>query len=239
MSKHRLILLLSCFVMTLVILQYGVAQTPDSILKGEYILTQYSGTGDEADALYISVNFDGDGNGTSEIIYSSSGYMKSGSFTYSVNDDGTFSLTDPDMEDNPLHGVVSSDGESFTMWTEPGILVGIKKSSGMSDASLSGEYIMTEYYHRPEGENIAEYISVNFDGDGTGTFEIIYSSGGEEGWTVPFTYSVNDDGTFSFTVTENGGGGTIQGIVSSDGEIFTMAYSQSEFGIYAGIAKSD
>ncbi|MFC1528519.1 FlgD immunoglobulin-like domain containing protein [Candidatus Latescibacterota bacterium] len=238
MSKHRLILLLSCYVMTLVVVQYGVAKTPDSILSGDYILTQYSGSGEESGAYYISINFAGDGTGSYEIIYSSSGYIKSGPFTYSVYDDGTFSLTDPDMKDNPLQGIVSTDGESFTMWTEPGILVGIKKSSGMSNASLGGEYIITGYYTADMEESVAYYISMILDGEGTGTFEIILSSSGDK-FSLPLTYSVNDDGTFLITLIDNGDEDIFQGIVSSDGESLTMVLTYNdEFGIFAGIKKS-
>ena len=243
MFKHWLIVLLSYCAMTLGFVQYGAAQIPDSILRGEYFMTLQIGYGEKSEEEYFSrtdyfsMNFAGGGNGTFEMIYSSGGNIESGPFTYSVNDDGTFSINISVYdEDHTFHGIVSSDGERFTMWP---FSVGIKKSSGMSNASLSGEYITTAYFTMEYDVSSAAYSSMNFNGDGTGTDEIIFSSSAGDIESAPFTYSVNDDGTFFITFTEDGEDTNLPGIVSSDGESFTIVSTQSDdFGITVGIKKS-
>jgi len=241
MSKQQLVIVWSYFVITLCFAQYGVAQNQDHILSGEYNLTLFLGYGAKSEtdfsAEYISMIFSGEGNGTFKTVYSSGGFSVSEPFTYSVNNDGTFFVNlNFYGQEGTLHGIVSSDGESFTMWP---FSVGFKKSSGKSNASLSGEYIMSAYLTNEENESSTKYVSLNFTGAGLGTFQIIHSSVGDSGTIGSLTYSVKDDGTFFLTFSDNIADSEQPGIVSSDGEMFTMVgIDSSEFGIYAGIKKS-
>jgi len=238
MSKQKLIVLWAYSAMTLCFAHYGLAQSPNHILSGEYIMTLHLGYGEKSEAEfsveYISMTFDGVGNGTMETIYSSGDIFFSEPFTYTVNNDGTFSLPINFLgHEAILQGIVSTDGEGFTMFP---FSVGFKKSSGMSSTSLSGEYI-TAAYVTEEDEASAKLISLNFAGDENGTYEIIHSSTGDSGVTGTITYFVNDDGTFFYT--DDDSISEFQGIVRSDGKCFTMMQpDSSEFGIYAGIKKS-
>ena len=240
-ATHQSILAAFFLAMTWGVVHNGLAQSPDSVLSGEYIVTMHLGFGARSEgdfgANYISMNFDGIGNGTFAIIYSSFSDSGSAPFTYSVNSDGTFSL---DIalhgEGSTLHGVVSSDGGSFTMWP---FSVGIRKSSGMSNASLNGEYVTAGYFTNDEDVSGGEYISMNYAGNGSGMIEIIQSSFDDSG-SYPCTYSVSDDGTFLMTAAvDQQEDIVLQGIVSSDGETLTMVSTDSSgFGIWAGLKKS-
>jgi hypothetical protein len=127
--------------------------------------------------------------------------------------------------------MVNIDSSEFGIWA------GLKKSSGHTDASLSGEYIMIQYM--TEEHSSTEYVEVDFAGDGTAAYEIVYSSGGDSGAAGTFAYSVNDDGTFSITVVGNGGG-TMPGILSSDGKrLATAGPGSPGCAIMAGLAKWD
>jgi hypothetical protein len=240
-TTHQWILAAFFLAMTLGVVHNGAAQSPDSVLSGEYIVTMHFGFGARSEgdfgANYISMNFDGTGNGTFAIIYSSLGESGSAPFTYSVDSDGTFSLDiEFHGEGSTLHGIVSPDGVSFTMWP---FSVGIRKSSGMSNASLNGEYVTAGYFTNDEDVSGGEHISMNYAGNGSGTIEIIHSSFDDSG-SYPCTYSVSDDGTFLMTVAVDLQEDIVlQGIVSSDGESFTMvSIDSSEFGIWAGLKKS-
>ena len=217
-------------------------------LSGEYIVTRYLAAGDDSRVDYISINYDGNGTGTFEILNSSADTIESGDsgqFTYTVNDDGTC-ITTFDHDDYTLNfqGIASADGEIVsgisTDFIGGSIIVGMKKSSGMSNAGLSGEYIVIQYI--TWGESVAEYLVLNFDGDGNGTYEIRYSSVDNESAAGLLTYSVDDDGAFSMTITDEGDDPVIvrKGIVSSDGKSMTMtAMANSILGIYTGIATTD
>jgi hypothetical protein len=240
-TTHQWILSAFFLALTLGVVHSGAAQSPDSVLSGEYIVTMHLGVGARSEGdfgvNYISMNFDGIGNGTFTIIYSSFGDSGSAPFTYSVNSDGTFSLDiEFHGEESTLRGIVSSDGVSFTMWP---FSVGIRKSSGMSNTSLNGEYVTAGYFTNDEDVSGGEYISMNYGGNGSGMIEIIQSSFDDSG-SYPCTYSVSDDGTFLMTVpVDQQEDIVLQGIVSADGESFTMVSTDSSgFGIWAGLKKS-
>ncbi|MDA3789059.1 MAG: Ig-like domain-containing protein [Desulfobacula sp.] len=204
-------------------------------LSGTYVMTTFgggqdpdgNGSGPVLDVWtdYVSLSFDGNGSG--EII-EVSGVSETILFTYSVNSDGKFTIEIPDSTGT---GIVSSDGNHFT-FTDKGSdentfdevhYTGIKKSSGMSNASLGGTYVMTTFGggQDPNGNGSGpvldvwtDCVTLSFDGNGNG--EIIEVSGVSESFT--FTYAVNYDGKFTIGIA----GSTGTGIVSSDGNHFTF-----------------
>ncbi|MFC1574203.1 FlgD immunoglobulin-like domain containing protein [Candidatus Latescibacterota bacterium] len=224
MSRHYLLSVFICFVLTVGFAHYGTAQIDNSILSGDYIVTGYVYEDFlETSAEYIAMNFTGDGNGTFEFLYSSAGNTGSYPLAYSVNDDGTFVITLTINDDEDIfQGIVTSDGESFTMWMDAGIFEGVRKSSDMANVSLSGDYIVTRYLAAGD-DSRADYISMNYDGNGTGTFEILYSSADtiDSGDSGQFTYTVNDDGTCFITFDHDDYILNFAGIVSADREIVT------------------
>ncbi|MBT5877034.1 MAG: hypothetical protein HOH43_26665, partial [Candidatus Latescibacteria bacterium] len=203
-------------------------------LVGEFIYTNYLGIVDHenpilADGIdaHVSVTkivVDGNGNGTVEILSSSipSDIGEIGAFTYAVADDGTFTVD----SGNTGIGIVSPDSRSFTMInTQPdhqSISVGIKKSTGNTNASISGAYafdfLLLNIGDETHEAHVSEKLLIIFDGNGNGTFEVRgASTQSEEGATGSFTYSISDDGTF----TSNVDGDIITGIASADGQRLT------------------
>ena len=166
----------------------------------------------------LGLTLDGNGNGTYQQLDDSSGYSNSGSFTYSVAGDGKLSVTGEGIEDV---GIVSADGNIFVLVdtnasdNDLSIHVGIKKSSGMSNASINGTFIMGEYGTDPNPW--AGRIEHTFDGNGNGTYQQLENSSGSTN-SGSFTYSVASDGKLSVT----GEGIEDVGIVSADGNMFVL-----------------
>ena len=233
------VLLLTCVALNVSVVQYADAQNSDTLLYGEYIVTEFfTEDVDGSKSGYNLLTFDGEGAGSFDVIYSSIEDYQSGVFTYDVNEDGTFVLT---VDDSVQRGIVNPNGESFTMVeteiTGYGLFIGIKKSSGMNNAVLDGEFILNGYFIE-EGAPIAALNSIRFDGEGNGTIEGIGRSKSEIG-IIPLTYSVNNDGTLFITITQNNV--VLPGVVCADGEsisLITTAADSDEYGIYYGIKKS-
>ena len=207
-------------------------------LNGEYVSVGFhsdaDGTG--AGAGMTTTVFDGNGSGTLEIVSSAFGSL-SVSFTYTVNDDGTFTheYTLPDDTVSSGLGVFSSDDQIIALVDDDpadgivGIEVAVKKSSGNSNASLTGEYVSVGYHSNEDGSEAGSDDAVmTFDGEGNGT--VMYEAGTifPTDLEFPFTYSVNDDGTFTYSYTmpdgtQSGGSGIISEdasvIVSTDNDL--------------------
>jgi hypothetical protein len=192
------------------------------IASGEYFASCYYGDyGPES--YFMSLNIDGNGHGTYQDLYSSGGDMESGTFTYFAHNDGRLSIN------NETHGIISPDWNAFTLTETIGILVAIKSSSGMSNASLNGEYYAANFYG--DDGSVSFFNSLNFDGNGNGSYQELYSSeGGLENGT--FTYSVQDDGRVTFN-------GDVHGIISPDENSFIISETEGgRIGIITGIKSS-
>ena len=106
--------------------------------------------------------------------------------------------------DGKQAGIVSANGNIFTIVDtdasdgDLSIHVGIKKSSGMSNASLNGTFIMCEYGTDPN--RWTGRIELTFDGNGNGTSVQIDDSNGDAN-SGSVTYSVGSDGTLSIDGT--------------------------------------
>jgi hypothetical protein len=204
-------------------------------LNGTYVMTTFgggqdpngNGSGSVLDVWtdYVTLSFDGNGNGQ---IIEVGGVSESFSFTYSVNSDGKFTIG---IAGGNETGIVSSDGNYFTFISkgpddntfDEVHYTGIKKSSGMSNTSLNGTYVMTTFGggQDPDGNGSGtvldvwtDYVTLSFDGNGSG--QITEVCGVSE--IISFTYSVNSDGKFTIGIA----GGNETGIVSSDGNHFTF-----------------
>ena len=131
----KLIRLLKFVLMVNILLISGthsVAFSDNSVLNGTYIVNQF--IDDELDSggysvvSRMEVTFNGAGSGSYKILASSTGHTSdSGSLTYNVASDGTWTTSKGDG------GIISSDGNVFTISeTDPSddavhIMVGIKK----------------------------------------------------------------------------------------------------------------
>ncbi len=200
--------------------------TLNTLLSGEYGIIDYSGA---PWAGYTDITFDGAGNGTFTRVYSSDDTLPSGSFTYTVDTEGMLTSS---VNGEPVYGMVSADGSSFTMVNPAGdinVTIGIRKSSGMSAAALSGEYGVIDY----SGVPWAGYTDITFDGAGNGTFARVYSSDGE----LPsgsFPYAVSTEGMLTSSVD----GFSVYGMVSPDGSSFGMVHPAGDINITFGILKT-
>lgn len=213
---------------------------------GTYILAQFSdeitqsGSADSPFAELATITLDGQGNGTFQSLYSSTGEPDSGTFSYLVASDGTLTVN---AGGGSMHGGVSPDGNIFclshTFSNEPGITIGVKKLSGLSNASLKGKYILAEFHDGITQPGSADrprsmLSEISVDGQGNGIFQALSVSDGDLD-SGTFTYTVAADGS----LTINTGDRLFRGIVSSDGNVIAVALtSANEPGLFVGIKKS-
>ena len=193
----------------------------NSSLNGEYY-----GVSFYADnwTCFGSGVFDGNGSLTYQSIQTSDGELESGQELYSVSSDGAFT-----MGDNK--GVASPDGNFIFMVDLAGIVgmeILVKKSSGLSNATLNGEYYGVAFYWNEGGGTI--FARTAFDGNGSFTFQHIQTSGGDLDNGQHF-YSVSPDGAFTM--------GSNRGVVSSDGNlVFFVDLSEENIGMVILVKKS-
>jgi len=155
-----------------------------------------------------------------------------GDFTYTANNDCSITVNNG-VDD--LYGIVSQDGESFVLVdTNPNgpppadaiaLFVAIKKSSGMGDWILSGDYQLGQAGETIMGTSLfyTSQVDVTADGNGSASGTInAHSLAPPNSLPVtppPVTYSVNPaEGTFS---TDNGQD-IDYGIISSGGDLFMV-----------------
>lgn len=178
---------------------------------GEFIAVNQDTNGAGLRALST---LDGKGGGYTQFLESSVGLTGGGSFTIAdISDDGTFTVSVPSFMTGS--GIISADGNIMSViYVDDGysqLSVAIKKSSGMSNAKLKGEYIIVN--QNTKGDQAR--MLATFDGQGKGTYQALEITDGE----LPsgsLTYTVNSDGSLIFTVP---GIFTGHGIVSPDGKI--------------------
>jgi len=208
--------------------------------SGDYLVAEFDKivSGGIPWAGLTAIHLAGDGTGTWQQVYKSDpGDPENGSFTYSIDSDGGLTLTlGPDV----LHGIVSADGSIFSVARTSGdmigIMVGIKKSSGMSNGSADGRYIMSGFENEVIGGNPwSGLAAINLDGNGNGTIRDLYTSDTDPLESGSFTYLVSSDGS----LTINAGSDTFHGIVSADGTIYTLVRTTGAgIEILVGIEKS-
>ncbi len=174
----------------------------NATLNGQYYWMQFSE--DDGQTLYGSCVFDGKGSATYQIIQASDGELGSGKEFFTVSPDG-------ECLSGNKRGVVSPDGNFafLVSGTESELLILVKKSSGLSNAILNGEYYDVNFF----ADDWTGFTNVAFDGKGSATYQAIQTSDGELESGQDF-YSVSSDG--AFTVGDN------RGVVSPDGNFVFM-----------------
>ena len=105
-----------------------------------------------------------------------------------------------DPAGDPILGALSKDGNvivaggGLTPGSEPVIHVYVRHATGMSDASLQGEYHVT-WMARENGHWTSHVGTMTFDGTGTGRYEVRSKSElGTGSKSGPMTYAVSSNG---------------------------------------------
>jgi hypothetical protein len=143
-----------------------------------------------------------------------------------------------------LYGILSADARKFILtdtFDKDGDLttaLGIKTSSGMTNASLSGDC----YLGSMSSAGVAEFMNVTFSGTGdkltpgTATVSCLHTSQGGCWPDISFTYFVEDNGKVEMASQD----GTIQlhGVVSNDGRVATFINTEGAVSsLFVGIRK--
>lgn len=180
----------------------------NGIFKGQTIA--YDTNGEYAS--YSSISFDGVGNyGVTNIVDSETPSNSSGSYT--VASDGLLSAGFDIGQLSP-----NADIFSFVKATtidDVELIVGVKESTGMSNADLSGIYIVHSFGVDPD--HYSTRILLDCDGVGNCTDVVLSDSNGLTG-SGSGTYSINAIGE----ITYNHSSGTLAGQLSSDGSFFIL-----------------
>ena len=234
-------------------LDYGIKKSvglSNAILNGTYVMAEFKY---EADpfivpvAIFNNVTFNGISSGTSQETMSSDGNLDTEvvSFNYSVAADGklTVWVTPPGEPTIYFYGAVKDDGSTFSLLQnyppfDVGMMVGVKKSTGAGNSLINGEYIYAGMQHDTDPLIWDVYTSrglLTVDGAGNGIQRNLTENGSVYPAESLFTYSVGSDGTFTIDTGE----GTVDGIVSPDGETILFGFmEQTRPGIAVGIKKS-
>jgi hypothetical protein len=197
-------------------------------LNGEYIGVRIS---DVPSTALTTTTFDGNGRGTFEFLADSDDpSLDSGTFAYSVDSDGDVTISVPGAVAS--EGIVSGDGTVVSLVDtdfrggneDIDMTVLIKTSSGLSNASLSGDYVAVSFGFNPDpsfpGSDETARTKIISDGAGNMRFETLSSS--SETVDTPFsaTYNVDDqNGRFTINLPNEE---TLEGIVNSKGDVFTF-----------------
>lgn len=235
-SKHLMFGALCLGALTLYACTGGVYSTAtdyNALLSGSFQVHQVGDAvaGLATETARVDMTADGAGAGTMNIAAGnhSAGATGIGAFSYTVAADRTFSVT---TTTGTVYGIISATGSPFVLTDtnrtpsamppeDAGIVmaVGMKKSSGLTNAVLNGSYQIHQAGDAGAGAGLyTSRVDITADGAGAGTWTIAGHSAGGAG-TGPYTYSVNAaDGTFSMTTAA----GTDYGIVSADGSLFAI-----------------
>ena len=197
--------------------------TNNALLSGEYqiLKVEYEGTDFIAEQFAVTADGQGNINVAGETI------------AYSIiAADRTITITvpsEPTVEAE--HGIVSSDG-NLAIITDAQLIdpneqndvetvLLVKKSTDMTQARMSGEYIISQTGRDTTGQFYTSQALAVLENNGTGTWTILSHSQGVVGTTGPLTVSVAADGTF----TVNNGDGPDTGIISPDANVLVITDS--------------
>ena len=169
----------------------------------------------------FDAEFDGAGAGSFQDLATSDEDPESGTLTYNLDFDGslTATLSDGTVFDgilNPDNNILAVADTDFTDDDSIEMDVVIKKSAGLSNAILNGEYIGVRISSVPS----TALTTTTFDGDGNGVFQFLAASDGNVDIDDPeFTYSIESDG--AVTISRNGAVAS-GGIVNGDGTVASL-----------------
>jgi hypothetical protein len=151
-----------------------------SSLNGRYLTAIYQWLPAEGQQETIKawIEFDGSGTGIFQPLATSfNGEIEPDTFQYVIEDNGTF------IVDNEVYGILSPDEEIFAMHLNDtefafGLGIGIKESSGNTDALIDGQYAFSEF--RGEGgfgdqEENHSALWVGLDFAGNGNAEVLFA----------------------------------------------------------------
>jgi len=192
-------------------------------LNGDYVFSQIGDNSVSTTPTMVTrrqaFHFDGIGWVNYATLADSSGIGSSGTAPFMVGGDGTLDLLGGT-------GFVSPDGEVIvavdtTVNNDPAVDdeiflgVGVRKGSGLTTASLIGEFISYELGY--ELHTWTSRIHYRFDGNGKGSYYVSADSDGQTSSArVTFTYTVASDGNVTID-------GRLMGVLSSNGEYLLFA----------------
>lgn len=203
-----------------VIMRVGIKKATGlstSTLSGEYEVYSLGGNLDGSiRTIRMKLAADGHGAGIWTVLAHSDGNLEAGNAAYAVVADGGLTL-------DGMAGQVSADGSVFLVadTSNPNgtiqIMIGVKKSSGKTNADLAGTYHFAETGEE-NGSPWASRLTLVAHGNGTGNYSVLADSDGGSG-TGDSTYTVNHDGTFTLD--------GMTGILSGDGNFLVVVDTDS------------
>jgi hypothetical protein len=218
----------------------STANTND-LANGAFVMTHYSISleheGSLKDSIKVGVadlTFDGGGNGTYSPSYSSNNDNEAGTFSYVVNDNGSFVVN---AGDEIFRGIMDPAGSVFTMIStdpsEVGLYTGIKRSEALNNSDAIGAFHMIEHQADvdtdPDTTSVG-LMAISLNGAGNGTYQTLFNSENDLS-SGSFTYSLNPNGDLQVNTDDS----EFVGIMSQNGYHFAMvSKSASDLGIYFG-----
>lgn len=196
----------------------------NAVLNGNYIGVRI---GDNTATALISLTFAGNGNGAFQFLAASNGDLESGNIKYALASDGELTISSDG--DIASEGIVSGDGSIASLVDtdfrggneDIDMTVLIKTSSGLSNATIDGDFVAVSFAFISGDESESETTTlwkISADGMGNIQFEILSNSGGASG-TIDTTYAVEPNGRIVIGPPSNQ---FFEGIVSGNGDVFNF-----------------
>jgi hypothetical protein len=210
-----------------------------SSLSGTYIICQVRRDDERVKASRMEFVFDGAGSASGSILEDSDNTTGSLSGTYTVAVNGAFTMDVTGLT-KEFEGQVASDGNLLIILDteddgEVLMMVGVKTSSGLGNATLSGDYQMNQF-GGDDTDTWTTRIDLTADGAGSLTADILADSNDDLPAPLTLSYTVGDNGMFTITGTDD------VGHLSADGEIFVLVDSDAtgdgDVALLIGIKKS-
>ncbi len=150
----------------------------------------------------LEAKFNGLNTGLFETVENSDGNIEKGKVNFYVAPDGQLFINSSKNE--VFEGILNKDGEIYMLSKadDPDKLtfqIAVKQISGMSNADLTGTYIVDEIgadsFDLPNHGHFTSKLEVEFDGKGNMIWFVLEDSYGRVGFGAGGTYEVADDGT--------------------------------------------
>lgn len=203
----------------------------DADLSGTYFVGEIRVEDSVGTSTAMEVDCDGAGNLTATLIADSSGDSGTDTQTYSVADDGVLTVGS-DAPGESIKGQLSSNGQYLNLvdvyaaGNDLGIVFGIIRSTGMTNADFDGTYIMSQIGFDPDPWS----AMIRLTADGNGNFDYEQIGSGDSG---SGTYNVDDDGSLTII-----GDANAYAQLSPDGSAFLMVDVSDYAFLALGIRKS-
>lgn len=210
----------------------------NATLTGSYSVAEWANEtniGGSAWTARGTLTSTGNGSSSYQVTQISSGSTGTLNFPYSINSQGLFNIGTGGASST---GQISSDGRYFfvadTDKADQDVIFrfGVKTGSGLSNATLSGDYVLYEMGDF-NGAPWTARMSMTANGGGAGTYTVLADSDGGSG-TASLAYSVTADGTLTLD--------DMPGHISADGSVFLLTDANAADGsikIMIGVKKSN